>query len=738
MDIIKYRLFESPEIPEAPPQPEGDQPAAPREETETPFLDSFGKDLTEMAREGKLDPVIGRDKEIIQTAWILCRRKKNNPVIIGDAGVGKTAIVEGLAQRIVDSKAPRALLNKRIVSIDVGSLVAGAKYRGQFEERMKAMINELEQSDNIILFVDEIHMLVGAGGEGIDAANMLKPALARGELQCIGATTLDEYRKSIEKDAALERRFQKIIVEQTSPEDTLQILKNIKDKYEEFHMVTYSDSALEACIKLSDKYMTDRNFPDKAIDLMDEVGAKMHLDDSNVPENIVAIEEEIDAVKIQKQNALRRQPEPDYDAAGEARARENRLIVQLEEAKRDWEAKAKANVLEITAENVAEVISLKVGVPAEKFTEDESEKLLNMNKELKLSIIGQDQAVDKISKCIKRNRAGLKDPKKPIGVFLFLGPTGVGKTQLVKTLAKYLFGSEDAMVRLDMSEYQQEHNVSRMIGAPPGYVGYGEGGQLTEKIRRKPYAVILLDEIEKAHPKIFEVFLQMFDDGVLTDGNGRKVNFKNTIIIMTSNVGSTQLNQMKAARAPVGYGAGPAESEKDNQKSIIKKALNQKFSPEFLNRLDDVIIFETLSEESIYKIIDIELAGLAKRLEVMNFSLKITDNLKQFLLKKGYDSKMGARPLKRAIQRYLEDAIAEEILKKNIKDVIEMDYNVASNELMINGKVVEMPDDLNEKIRLYKTFSVIPVLESRYNVTKRISRRGKKRKPILYKDLYKK
>jgi len=602
---------------------------------------------------------------------------------------------------------------------------------------MKAMINELEQTDNIILFIDEIHMLVGAGGEGIDAANMLKPALARGELQCIGATTLDEYRKSIEKDGALERRFQKIIVEQTSPEDTLQILKNIKSKYEEFHMVTYSDSALEACVKLSDKYMTDRNFPDKAIDLMDEVGAKMHLDDSNVPENIVAIEEEIDAVKIQKQNALRRQPEPDYDAAGEARAKENRLITQLETAKREWEEQAKTNILEITAENVAEVISLKVGVPAEKFTEDESERLLNMNKELKLSIIGQDQAVDKISKCIKRNRAGLKDPKKPIGVFLFLGPTGVGKTQLVKTLAKYLFGSEDAMVRLDMSEYQQEHNVSRMIGAPPGYVGYGEGGQLTEKIRRKPYAVILLDEIEKAHPKIFEVFLQMFDDGVLTDGNGRKVNFKNTIIIMTSNVGSTQLNQMKAARAPVGYGAGPAESEKDNQKSIIKKALNQKFSPEFLNRLDDVIIFETLSEESIYKIIDIELAGLAKRLGAMNFSLKITDNLKQFLLKKGYDSKMGARPLKRAIQRYLEDAIAEEILKKNIKDVIEMDYNVASNELMINGKVVEMPDDLNEKIRLYKTFSVIPILESRYNLTKRVSRRGKKRRPILYKDLYK-
>jgi len=743
MEIIKYRsfdrLFEGPDYPDVPAQPQPEQPGRPvqGEKPKTPFLDEYGRDLTAAASEGKLDPVVGREKEIIQTAWILCRRKKNNPVIIGDAGVGKTAIIEGLAQAIVDRKSPRALWDKRIISIDMGTLVAGSKYRGQFEERIKALINELEMTKDIILFIDEIHMMVGAGGgENIDAANMMKPALARGDLQVIGATTNDEYRTSIEKDGALERRFQKIIVEQTSPDDTLTILKNIKEKYEEFHMVKFTDEALEACVKLADKYLTDRNFPDKAIDLLDEVGAKMHLDDSNVPDEIIEIEDQLIKAKTDKQQALKRQPEPDFEAAGAARAQENRLVAQLEVAKRQWEAEAKDNILKITADHVAEVISLKMNIPAEKFNEDESERLLNMDKELKMSIIGQDQAVNKIAKCIKRNRAGLKDPKKPIGVFLFLGPTGVGKTQLVKTLAKYLFGSEDSMIRLDMSEYQQEHNVSRMIGAPPGYVGYGEGGQLTEKIRRKPYAVILLDEIEKAHPKVFEVFLQLFDDGVLTDGSGRKVNFKNTIIIMTSNVGTSQLKSM---RTPVGFGAGAAKAEEANQKAVLKKALSQKFAPEFLNRLDDVIIFDSLGEDDIIKIIDIELSGLARRLAAMNYTLKITDTMKQFLLKKGYDAKMGARPLKRAIQRYIEDSISEEILRKTIKDVIEVDYNVSSNQLLINGKVVDMPEDLNEKIRSFKKYTVIPVLESRYDIKNKTRRRGNRsrRRPLLYRDLYK-
>lgn len=739
MDIIKYRsykkIFESPNYPDEPaqPQPEGDgqqqQVQQQAQKAATPFLDEYGRDLTQAARDGKLDPVVGREKEIVQTVWVLSRRKKNNPVLIGEAGVGKTAIVEGLAQKIVEHKAPRVLWNKKIISVDMGTLLAGAKYRGQFEERIKAMVNELEQRDDIILFIDEIHMMVGAGGgENIDAANMMKPALARGTLQVIGATTLNEFRQSIEKDGALDRRFQKVMVEASTPEDTLQILKNIKSKYEEFHKVTFTDEALEACVKLADKYMTDRNFPDKAIDLMDEVGGKMHLDDSTVPENIVQLEEQIKQIQAQKLQALREQ---DFETAGRARGQENQLIRQLETAKREWDAEAQGNIIEITADNVAEVISMKMDIPAEKFTEDESERLLNMDKELRMSIIGQDQAINKIAKCIKRNRAGLKDPKKPIGVFLFLGPTGVGKTELVKQLAKYLFGSEDAMVRLDMSEYQQEHQVSRMFGAPPGYVGYEQGGQLTEKIRRKPYAIILLDEIEKAHPKVFEVFLQMFDDGVMTDGQGRKVNFKNTIIIMTSNVGSSQVKTM---RAPVGYG-NTAKTEEENQKAIIKKALNQKFAPEFLNRLDDVIIFDSLSEENILKIVDIQLAGLAKRLAEMKITLKVTDAMKKFLLKKGYDSKMGARPLKRAIQKYLEDTISEEILRKSIKDVCEIDYNEVSNKLMINGKPVEMPEDLNEKIRKFKTFSVIPILESRYDIRKRINRRRKK--PLLYKDVYK-
>lgn len=658
--------------------------------SKTPFLDSFGKDLCALAGEGKLDPVVGRQKEILETSWILCRRKKNNPVLIGDAGVGKTAIVEGLAQLIYDKKCPRALFDKRIVSVDMGSLIAGAKYRGQFEERIKTMLSELEKNKDVILFIDEIHMLTSVGGDQSGAANMLKPALARGDVQCIGATTLDEYRTSIEKDAALERRFQKIIVEQTTIEQTIQILRNIKGKYEDFHLVNYTDDSLETCVKLAEKYMSDRFFPDKAIDLLDEVGAKMHLE-TEAPEEVIKLEEQIDGLRNKKKSLV---VSGEYEEAAKIRGQEKALINQLAEARKRYEEESKTNRLEVTSDDVKEVIAIKTGIPSEKFSEDEGERLLGMNKELKLSIIGQDQAVEKISKCIKRNRSGLKDPKKPTGVFLFLGPTGVGKTQLVKSLAKYIFGSDDAMIKIDMSEYAQEHNVARMIGAPPGYVGYGEGGQLTEKIRRKPYSVILLDEIEKAHPKVFDIFLQIFDEGVLTDGSGRKVNFKNAIIIMTSNIGSREVKNM---RVPVGFGVGEDEVQRD-AKAIIKKALNAKFSPEFLNRLDDVIIFNPLDKDSIYKIIDIELSNLGRRLAELKYTLTVTKTVKDFLLDKGYDEHMGARPLKRAIQKYLEDNISDEILRKNIKDVIAIDYNPETKELTINGNVADTSGGINEKI----------------------------------------
>lgn len=684
-----FKLFEADFENEEPGREENTETSTSVNKSKTPFLDSFGKDLCALAADGKLDPVVGRQKEILETSWILCRRKKNNPVLIGDAGVGKTAIVEGLAQLIYNRKSPRALFDKRIVSIDMGSLIAGAKYRGQFEERIKMMVSELEKNKDVILFIDEIHMITTTGGDS-GAANMLKPALARGEIQCIGATTLDEYRTSIEKDAALERRFQKIIVEQTTTEQTLEILRNIKSKYEDFHLVNYTDEALETCVKLAEKYMSDRFFPDKAIDLLDEVGAKMHLE-IDVPEEIMVMEDKIDEIKNQKKKYV---IDGEYEKAAETRTQEKKLIDQLAEARKKYEEDYKINRLEVTADDVKEVVGIKTGIPSEKFSDDEGERLLNMNKELKLSIIGQDQAVEKISKCIKRNRSGLKDPKKPTGVFLFLGPTGVGKTQLVKSLAKYIFGSDDSMIRIDMSEYSQEHNVARMIGAPPGYVGYGEGGQLTEKIRRKPYSVILLDEIEKAHPKIFDIFLQIFDDGILTDGSGRRVNFKNTIIIMTSNIGS---KEVKTMRVPVGFGVDEEKIQKDS-KAIIKKALNAKFSPEFLNRLDDVIIFNPLEKDSIYKIIDIELSNLSRRLNELKYTLVVTENVKKFLLEKGFDENMGARPLKRAIQRYLEDNISDEILRKNIKDIIKIDYRPDTKELTINGNVVDSSYGLNEKI----------------------------------------
>jgi len=603
-----------------------------------------------------------------------------------------TAIVEGIAQQIVDKKASRALWNKRVVSVDMASLVAGAKYRGQFEERMLAMISELEKNPNIIIFIDEIHTIISAGGDSIGAANIMKPALARGQIRCIGATTYNEYRESIEKNGALERRFNMVQVEQSTPEETLEILKQIKEKFEDFHLVRYSDESLEACIKYSGKYLTDKNYPDKAITLMDEAGAKMYLDDSNVPEEVIELEDKIAEIRGLKKKSL---VDSDYVNAAKYRDEERKLLDNLKKVKIEHEKDAGESRVEVTAADIAEVLTVKKGIPTEKFDEDEQEKLLNMGTELKLSIVGQDEAVSKITKCIQRNRAGLRNQNRPIGVFLFLGPTGVGKTQLVKSLAKYLFGSEDKIIRVDMSEYQQEHEVARLKGAPPGYVGYGEGGQLTEKVRRNPYSVILLDEIEKANKKVFEVFLQVFDDGIMTDGAGRKVDFKNTIIIMTSNIGSKKISQ-ESDKRPLGFGykEGPVEVD---IKSIVKKELNRTFSPEFLNRLDDVIIFKSLSKESMFKIIDIEVNKLSNFLKSKDMSLTLTDNFKEFLLEKGWDEKMGARYLKRAIQKYIEDPVTTKWLKKEIKDRIVMDYNKENKKILINGEPTELDDDLYEK-----------------------------------------
>lgn len=652
------------------------------EKSKTPVLDNFGRDLTKIADEGKLDPIVGREKEIERVAQILSRRKKNNPILIGEPGVGKTAIAEGLALRINQKKVSRVLFNKRVITLDLASLVAGTKYRGQFEERMKAVMNELEKSPDVILFIDELHTIVGAGGASgsLDASNMFKPALARGDIQCIGATTLDEYRQYIEKDGALARRFQQVMVDATTVDETIQILTNIKDKYEDHHHVTYSKEALEACVKLSDRYITDRFLPDKAIDVLDEVGARVHINNIHVPADITKLEEQIEIVKKDKNRVVKSQK---YEEAAQLRDKEKKLLEQLEVAKTRWEEETKQKKYQVTDEHVAEVIGMMTGIPVNKIAQKENAKLVTMAQDLKGKVIGQDEAVLKLSKAIQRTRVGLKDPKKPIGSFVFLGPTGVGKTELAKVLAQYLFDKEDSLVRIDMSEYMEKFSVSRLVGAPPGYVGYEEGGQLTEKIRRKPYSVILLDEIEKAHPDVFNILLQVLDDGILTDGLGRRVDFRNTIIIMTSNIGVRDLKDF-------GTGIGFAtKSRKDQQdeliKSTIQSALRKTFAPEFLNRLDDVIIFNHLQREDIHKIIDISLNKLFARITALGYKVELTEKAKDFLADKGYDQQYGARPLNRAIQKYLEDLVAEEILKGETSegDVLLADYEDKAETLHI-------------------------------------------------------
>jgi ATP-dependent Clp protease ATP-binding subunit ClpC len=635
----------------------------PKSDGKTPALENFGRDLTQLAHEGKLDPIVGREKELERIAQILSRRKKNNPVLIGEPGVGKSAIAEGLAIRIVEGRVPRTLFDKRVISLDLASLVAGTKYRGQFEERMKAVLNELEKNPDIILFIDEIHTIVGAGSASgsLDASNMFKPALARGEIQCIGTTTLDEYRQFIEKDGALERRFQKVLVEATTPEETLAILKNIKEKYEEHHLVQYTDDALKACVTLTERYVSDRLLPDKAIDALDEAGARVRIAHVEVPEDIMLLEKEIAKAEQQKISVLSKKM---YNEAAEYRDQERQLRERLKERMELWEKEERDKHIPVTDQDVAEVVAMMTGVPVQRIAENESSRLLVMESELQGSVVGQDEAVRQISKAIRRNRAGLKDPNRPIGSFIFVGPTGVGKTYLTKVLAKYLFDSEANMIRIDMSEYMEKFAVSRLIGAPPGYVGYEEGGQLTEKVRRKPYSIILLDEIEKAHPDVFNVLLQVLDDGQLTDGLGRKVDFKNTIIIMTSNIGTRQLKDFGTG---VGFNTAAREAERNSlERSVIEKEMKKKFAPEFLNRIDDIVFFNSLKRADIHKIIDIELKGLFKRVKGMGYGIDIDDKAKDFILKKGWDEQYGARPLKRAIQHYIEDDLADEIIKADI------------------------------------------------------------------------
>ena len=637
--------------------------SAPKSENKTPALENFGRDLTRMAREGKLDPIVGRERELERIAQILSRRKKNNPILIGEPGVGKSAIAEGLALRIVEGRVPRTLYDKRVISLDLASLVAGTKYRGQFEERMKAVLNELEKNPDIIIFIDEIHTIVGAGSASgsLDASNMFKPALARGEIQCIGTTTLDEYRQYIEKDGALERRFQKILVEATTPQETLTILQNIKQKYEDHHLVQYTDEALNACIALTERYVSDRLLPDKAIDALDEAGSRVRIAHVEVPDDIIALENEIARVEGLKKEVLARKS---YNEAAEYRDQERELREKLAERKRQWESDDRDKRVQVTDQDVAEVVAMMTGVPVQRIASNEGSRLLLMESELENTVVGQNEAVRQISKAIRRNRAGLKDPNRPIGSFIFVGPTGVGKTYLTKVLAKYLFESEANMIRIDMSEYMEKFAVSRLIGAPPGYVGYEEGGQLTEKVRRKPYSIILLDEIEKAHPDVFNVLLQVLDDGQLTDGLGRKVDFKNTIIIMTSNIGTRQLKDFGTG---VGFNTAAREAERASlERSVIDKEMKKKFAPEFLNRIDDVIFFNSLQREDIHKIIEIELKGLFKRVRNMGFGIDIDEKAKDFILRKGWDEQYGARPLKRAIQHYIEDDLADEIIKADI------------------------------------------------------------------------
>ncbi|MBK6408861.1 MAG: ATP-dependent Clp protease ATP-binding subunit [Flavobacteriales bacterium] len=633
--------------------------------SKTPVLDNFGRDLTKMAEDGKLDPIVGREKEIERVSQILSRRKKNNPVLIGEPGVGKSAIAEGLALRIIQRKVSRVLFGKRIVALDIASLVAGTKYRGQFEERMKAVMHELENSPDVILFIDEIHTIVGAGGASgsLDASNMFKPALARGEIQCIGATTLDEYRQYIEKDGALERRFQKVIVEPTSVDETIQILNNIKEKYEEHHNVDYTPEAISACVKLTNRYITDRHLPDKAIDALDEAGSRVHIRNIVVPQSILDVEKKIEEVKDEKNKVVRSQR---YEEAAKLRDRERTLLEELEVAKKKWEEESRSNRTVVSEDNVAEVVAMMSGIPVQRIAEKESGKLQRMKEEMEGKVIGQEEAVTKVVKAIRRNRAGLKDPNRPIGSFIFLGPTGVGKTQLAKELARYMFDTDDALIRIDMSEYMEKFSVSRLIGAPPGYVGYEEGGQLTEKVRRRPYAIILLDEIEKAHPDVFNLLLQALDDGQMTDSLGRRIDFRNSIIIMTSNIGARDLQEYGSG---VGFGTkAKVDGTTDANRGIVEKALKKAFAPEFLNRIDDIIMFNSLKREDIHKIIDIELGYVYMRISELGYDLKLTDDAKDFLAEKGYDEKFGARPLKRAIQKYIEDPMAEEIINQKVEE----------------------------------------------------------------------
>jgi ATP-dependent Clp protease ATP-binding subunit ClpC len=657
--------------------------------SKTPVLDNFGRDITKNAEEGKLDPIVGRQRELERIAQILSRRKKNNPILIGEPGVGKSAIAEGLALRIIERKVSRALFNKRIVTLDLASLVAGTKYRGQFEERMKAVLNELEKNPDIILFIDEIHTIVGAGNASgsLDASNMFKPALARGEIQCIGATTLDEYRQYIEKDGALERRFQKVLIDPTTPDETIEILNNIKEKYEDHHLVQYSPEAIKACVNLTMRYISDRYLPDKAIDALDEAGSRVHITNINVPVEIIDIENRIEEIKAKKTQAINNQK---FEEAAKFRDLERKLQDDLEKEKRKWEEESKIHREIVSEDNVAEVIAMMTGVPVQRIAQNESDRLVKMDEDLESSIIGQTEAIRKVAKSIRRNRAGLKDPNKPIGTFIFLGPTGVGKTHLAKVLARYLFDTEDALVRVDMSEYMEKFAVSRLVGAPPGYVGYEEGGQLTEKVRRKPYSIVLLDEIEKAHPDVFHLLLQVMDDGLLTDSFGRRIDFKNTILIMTSNIGSRQLKDFGEG---VGFNTAAKKSARSSYaRSVIENALKKAFTPEFLNRIDDIVIFEPLEREDIHKIIDIELSHLFKRIMDLGYKIEVNDQAKDFLVEKGWDAQYGARPLKRAIQKYVEDPLAEEIIK----------HNLAEGDLILVDHLANEKDELKITIQKAK------------------------------------
>jgi ATP-dependent Clp protease ATP-binding subunit ClpC len=662
----------------------GNEGSSMADKSKTPVLDNFGRDLTELAEEGELDPIIGREKEIERVAQVLSRRKKNNPVLIGEPGVGKTAIAEGLAMRIVERKISRVLYDKRIITLDLASLVAGTKYRGQFEERMKAVMKEIEKSPDVVLFIDEIHTIVGAGGASgsLDASNMFKPALARGDLQCIGATTLDEYRQNIEKDGALDRRFQKIIVDPSTPEETVNILSNIKGHYEDHHNVNYSEDAIKLAVQLSDRYITDRFLPDKAIDVMDEAGARVHLSNIKVPQNILDLEEKIEEVREEKNEVVKSQR---FEEAARLRDKEKTLQEELEEAKQEWEEKADHEIHDVSSRDIAQVVAMMTGIPVDKISEPEQKKLLKMEESLKERVVGQDEAIQKLSKAIRRTRAGLKDPERPIGSFIFLGPTGVGKTELAKVLTEYLFDSQESLIRIDMSEYMEKFSVSRLVGAPPGYVGHEEGGQLTEKVRRKPYSVVLLDEIEKAHPDVFNILLQVLDDGILTDSMGRRVDFRNTILIMTSNIGTQDI---KSFGKGMGFSqdAGDEDMNYQSMKSTVEDALKNVFNPEFLNRIDDVIVFHPLDKENIFEIIDIMSEDLFDRAEEIGIEIEFDQSAKEFLTDKGFDQKYGARPLRRALQKYVEDPLAEDLLNEELNegDKVILSHEGDNEELTVN------------------------------------------------------